>query len=186
VAYDANVEEMIGKRYEILRELLPGVTRLAYLTSGEIDASWRKDNEILSRKFGFDMFVANHGLTDYREVFGLIAREQAGALYVASGADNYANRGLIADFAARSHVPAMYVLKDYVDAGGLISYGPDALDHYRRGAAYVDRILRGASPSEIPVELPTKFELVINVKAAKAIGLTIPPSLLARADEVIQ
>jgi hypothetical protein len=87
-----------------LRELLPGVTRLAWLTAGETDASWRSDFEILSRKLGFDLLVADHAPTDYREAFALISREKAGALYVAQGADNNANRGLIADFAARTQV----------------------------------------------------------------------------------
>jgi putative ABC transport system substrate-binding protein len=186
VSYDLNVEELIGKRLEILRELLPGVTRLAWLTAGETDAEWRRDLEILSRKLGFDLLVADHAPTDFREAFTLISREQAGALYVAQGADNYAYRSLIADFAARSHVPAMYGTKEFVDAGGLISYGPDVSDVYRRGAAYVDRILKGATPSEMPVEQPTKYELVINLKTARSLGLTIPTTLLARADEVIE
>jgi len=93
---------------------------------------------------------------------------------------------LLADLAARSKLPAMYSQREFVDAGGLISYGPSLSDTFRRAATHVDKILRGAKPSDIPVEQPTKFELVINVKSAKALGLTIPQSLLMRADEVIQ
>jgi putative tryptophan/tyrosine transport system substrate-binding protein len=185
VAYDPNVEEVIPKRLQTLRELLPGVTHLAFLASRETE-QWKKVNEKLARELGFDFLVADHAPTDYREAFALIAREKPGALLVASGADNYANRELIADFAARSQLPAMYGLRDYVDAGGLISYGPDSSDFFRRGAVYVDRILRGATPSDLPVEQSTRYELVINVKAAKAINLTIPLILFARADEVIE
>jgi putative ABC transport system substrate-binding protein len=169
-----------------IRELVPGVTRLAWLTAGETDAAWRRDLEILSRRLNFDLLVADHPTTDFQNAFALILREKAGALYVAQGADNYAYRGLIADFAARNHLPAMYGTKEFVDAGGLISYGPDISEVYRRGAAYVDRILKGATPSEMPVEQPTKFELIINLKAAKALGLTVPPSLVARADELVE
>jgi putative ABC transport system substrate-binding protein len=186
VSYDANVEEIIGKRLEILRELLPGVTRLAWLTSAEMDPSFRRDNEILSRKLGFDVLLVGHAPTDFPEAFALIEREQAGALIVGAGTDHNTFRDLIVDFAARSHLPAMYVHREFVDAGGLMSYGPNILEGIRRGATYVDRILRGAAPSDIPVEQSTKFELIINMKAAKVLGLTIPPSLLARADEVIE
>jgi putative tryptophan/tyrosine transport system substrate-binding protein len=96
------------------------------------------------------------------------------------------NRTLIAKLAADHRLPAIYVSKEYVDAGGLIAYGPSYPDLYRRAAIYVDKILRGASPSDLPIEQPTKFELIINLKAAKALGLTIPPTLLAKADAVIE
>jgi putative ABC transport system substrate-binding protein len=96
------------------------------------------------------------------------------------------NRGKIATFAQRSRLPAMYPTKEYVDAGGLMSYGPSLPDLFRHAATYVDKILKGAKPADLPVEQPTKFELVINVKAAKAIGLTIPQTLLQRADQIIE
>ena len=96
------------------------------------------------------------------------------------------HRTRIVGFAAKNRLPAMYSLKEYMDAGGLMMYGPNVADMYRRSAAFVDKILKGAKPADLPVEQPTKFELVINVKAAKALGLTIPPSLLLRADEVIE
>jgi len=98
----------------------------------------------------------------------------------------FTNRGQIASFAQRNRLPSMYAQKEYVDAGGLMSYGPSLLDMARRAAIYVDKILKGAKPAELPVEQPTKFELVINLKTAKALGLTIPQSLLRRADQVIQ
>jgi putative ABC transport system substrate-binding protein len=186
LSYDATDREIVSKRIEILRELLPGVTRLAWLTSGESDDYWRKFFPNISRKLGFDLLVADHTPTEYRDAFALITREQVGAIYVASGGDNYANCHLIAEFAARNHIPAIYVAKAFMGAEGLMSYGPDLADLSRRGTVYVDRILRGAKPADLAVELPTKFELVINLKAAKALGLTVPPSLLVRADEVIE
>jgi ABC-type uncharacterized transport system substrate-binding protein len=107
-------------------------------------------------------------------------------MFVGASAANFANRHLIANFASRARLPAIYSGRDYVDAGGLISYGVDFSDLARRSAGYVDKILKGAKPADLPVEQPTKLALVINLKAAKALELTIPPTLLGRADEVIE
>jgi putative ABC transport system substrate-binding protein len=115
-----------------------------------------------------------------------MARERVGALLVLSDAMLNSHRGRIADLAARSRLPAAYGVKESVEAGGLMSYGPSFLDFYRQAATYVDKILKGAKPADLPVEQPTTFELVINMKTAKALGLTIPQSVLLRADHVIE
>ena len=115
-----------------------------------------------------------------------MAKERVGAVLVLSDAMLNSHPTRLADLAARSRLPAAYGLREYVEAGGLMSYGPSFLDLFRRSAAYVDKILKGAKPADLPVEQPTKVELVINLKTAKALGLTIPPSLLRRAEHVIQ
>jgi putative ABC transport system substrate-binding protein len=115
-----------------------------------------------------------------------MAKQRAGALIVVPDSMFQFHRTRLADLAARGRLPAAYGVREYVEAGGLISYGPDLPEIWRRAATYVDKILRGTNPAELPVEQPTKFELVINLKTAKALGLTIPPSLLARAEQVIE
>ena len=114
------------------------------------------------------------------------ARGLNGGLIVTGGALSIVHRNLITTLAARHKLPAVYPARFYVTAGGLISYGPDLVDQYRRAAGYVDRILRGEKPADLPVQAPTKYELVVSLKTAKALGLTVPPTLLARADEVIE
>jgi putative ABC transport system substrate-binding protein len=116
----------------------------------------------------------------------MISRARAEALFVGPGPVAYADRGLIAQFATRAQLPSSFAFRESVALGGLMSYGVSVVDLFRRAATYVDKILKGANPGELPVEQPTKFELVINLKTAKALGLTVPPTLLARADEVIE
>jgi putative ABC transport system substrate-binding protein len=123
---------------------------------------------------------------EFDGAFAAMAKERVGALLVVSDTVFNFHRTRLADLAARSRLPAAYGVRESVEAGGLMSYGPSFVDSYRRSAAYVDKILKGAKPGDLPVEQPTKFELVINLKTARALGLTIPPSLLRRADEVIQ
>ena len=124
---------------------------------------------------------------DFERVFAALNKQRPDGLYVpAAGPLMSANRKRIADFALKSRLPSMYSIRESVDAGGLMSYGADLADSYRRVAYYVDRILKGAKPADLPVEQPTKFELVINLKTAKQIGLTIPPEVLARANRLIK
>ena len=126
------------------------------------------------------------GSDELERTFAAMRRERAGALVVLSDPFMLLHRGRLADLAAKNRLPTMYPFREYVDAGGLISYGPSFSDLFRRAATLVDKILKGAKPADLPVEQPTKFELVINLKTAKALGLAIPQSLLTRADAVIQ
>jgi putative ABC transport system substrate-binding protein len=123
---------------------------------------------------------------EFDSAFAAMARERIGALVVMADTMFVLHRKRLADLAARSRLPAAYGWREHVEAGGLMSYGPSLSDLFRRGATFVDRILKGAKPGDLPIEQPTKFELVINLKSAKALGLTIPPSLLLRADHVIE
>ncbi len=123
---------------------------------------------------------------DHAAAFAIVAASRADALYAFGNPINFTNRQPIADFALKSRIPSVYEERLFVESGGLLSYAPSYTDLFRRAATYVDRILKGAKPADLPVAQPTKFELVINLKTAKALGLTIPQSLLLRADEVIQ
>jgi putative ABC transport system substrate-binding protein len=123
---------------------------------------------------------------EFDGAFAAMAKERVGALLVLSDVIFNSHRARLADRAAKSRLPAAYGVRESVEAGGLMSYGPSFVDFYRRSAAYVDKILKGAKPGDLPVEQPTKFELVINLKAAKALGLEVPPLLIAQADELIE
>jgi putative tryptophan/tyrosine transport system substrate-binding protein len=176
-----------AKRLELLKEILPKVSRVAVLASkGEQRAPWEQSTQAAAMVLGVRLLVVEHTVSEYADAFALIARERPDALLVPEGTANWQNRRLIVEFAAKSRLPAAYFWRQFADVGGLMSYGVDLPDLYRRAASYTDRILRGANPAEMPVERPSKFELVINLKTAKALGLTIPPSLLARADQVIE
>ena len=130
--------------------------------------------------------VDPHNPDDIERAFSAIARDGRGGLVVTSSRPARVHRELIVTLAARHRMPAIYAFRVYVAASGLMFYGPDATDPYRRAAGYVDRILKGEKPADLPVQAPTKYELVINLKTAKALGLEVPPQLLARADEVIE
>jgi putative tryptophan/tyrosine transport system substrate-binding protein len=132
------------------------------------------------------MCKALRAADDFDRVFAAMGKQRPDGLYVIGGALMNNNQRQIAGFALKSRLPSMYTTREFVDAGGLMHYGADLADIYRRVAYYVDKILKGAKPADLPVEQPTKFELVINLKAAKQIGLTIPPKVLARADRVIK
>ena len=183
--------DLVGKRLELLKQVIPGVSRVAVLWEpgavGErTDRDMLKAAEVAARALGVRLqFVEARGPEDFDRVFSDMTRARAGALTVWGSARFFNERRGLADLAAKNRLPAVYVSRDFVDAGGLMSYGPNAADLFRRAATYVDKILKGAKPGDLPVEQPTKFELVINLKAAKALGLTIPQSVLGRADQVI-
>jgi putative ABC transport system substrate-binding protein len=178
--------EIPDKQLQLLKELLPRISRVAFLHSKEQEAEGVANGEAAARELGIKLLPAEHTPTDYTDAFALIAHEHPDALVVGASAVNVAHRHLIVDFAAQRRLPAMYATREFVSAGGLISYGVDFADLFRRAAGYVAKILRGASPSDLPVEQPTKFDLVINVKTAMALGLDVPPTLLALANEVIE
>jgi ABC-type uncharacterized transport system substrate-binding protein len=184
--------ELVGKRLELLKQAVPGVTRVAILRQpggqGErTETDSLKAAEVAARALGVRLqFVEARGPTDFDRAFSDMTRARAGALIGLGGVMFFNERRHLVDLAAKNRLPAVYPLREYVDAGGLMSYGPDLADSLRRAATYVDKILKGAKPADLPVEQPTKFELVINLKTAKALGLTIPQSVLGRADEVIQ
>lgn len=181
--------ELGGKRLELLREAVPRVSRLAVLGTRDAQSygGQMKEIEVAARAWGLQpQPVEVQRPDDLDNAFSVMTKGGAGALIMLQSPLFPSERARIADLAAKSRLPAMYPQREFVDAGGLMSYGPDYADLYRRAAIYVDKILKGSNPAELPVEQPTKFELVINLKAAKQIGLTIPPNLLARADKVIK
>src|SRR5262245_44799058 len=168
--------EMQAKQVQLLKEILPRVSRVAVLLpKPETLADWKQIAEATTRALGVKLLFTEHAPSDYAAAFALIERERQDALLVAASAANFANRRLIVEFAAKNRLPAIYIFREYVDAGGLISYGVAIADFYRHLAGYVDRILKGAAPADLPVEQPKKFQLVINLKAAKVLGITIPP-----------
>jgi len=180
---------MGGKWIELLSEVAPGLKRAAIMFDPDNTASlvYVPPFETAARKLKVEPIIATvHSDVEIERVIIDLGREPRGGLYVLPDAFMIAHRAPIISAAARHSVPAVYSQSNFAREGGLLSYGPDLIDFWRRTASYVDRILRGAKPAELPVQLPTKFELVINLKTAKALGLTIPETLLATADEVIQ
>ena len=181
--------EIEAKRLQLLKEMLPGVSRVAYLGSKENkdwESPWGESVRTAAQALGVTLALAEHTPRQYADAFTVISRARAEALFVGPGPVAYADRALIVDFATRARLPSSFAFRESVELGGLMSYGVSVVDIFRRAAGYVDKILKGAKPADLPVEQPTKFELVINLKAAKALGLTVPPTLLARADEVIE
>jgi ABC-type uncharacterized transport system substrate-binding protein len=184
--------ELVGKGLEQLTQAVPGVSRVAVLRQpGAVPERTEKDvlkrAEVAARALGVRLqFVEARGPADFDRAFSELTRARAGALTVLPSVMFIIEQRRLVDLAAKNRLPAVYPLREFVDAGGLMSYGANFADLSRRAATYVDKILKGAKPGDLPVEQPTKFELVINLKAAKALGLTIPQSLLLRADEIIQ
>jgi putative ABC transport system substrate-binding protein len=182
--------ELGGKRLELLKEAVPRVARVAVLYSPTARSNVVELKEVLPvAARALELTVRSWEARDadnFEQVFAALNKERPHALYVLQGPLMNANQKRIVGFALKSRLPSVYTRRAYVDAGGLMSYGADVADSYRRVTIYVDKILKGAKPADLPVEQPTKFEFVINVKTAKQIGLTIPPNVLARADRVIR
>ena len=181
--------EIYAKRVELLRELVPRLTRIAgifNMGNPVLPLQW-KEVERAARSFGIQPQLLDvRRPEDVPRAFDAAAKQRAEALIVGLDGVTQGNLRLIAELAAKQRLPSIYGVKEYVDLGGLITYGPSDVHLYHQAATFVDRILKGAKPAELPVEQPTKFELVINLRTAKALGLTIPPSLLERADQIIE
>jgi putative ABC transport system substrate-binding protein len=178
-----------GKWLELLREIAPRLTRAAVIRDAALATGGGQMGAIQAVAPLIGMAVTPFNVRDAGDIEGAIAtfaQSSNGGLIVTGSTLAAVNRGLIIRLVAEHKLPAIYFARYFVDGGGLISYGPDLLDQYRRAASYVDRILKGEKPADLPVQAPTKYELVINLKTAKALGLEIPSSVLARADEVIE
>ncbi len=181
--------ELDGKRLELLKEILPRLSRVAVLLNPANPTAalhWKEAQapaEALRLKLER---VEVKAAQEFGAAFAAVARQRPGALFIFADRILLAYRARIVDFAARRSLPAMYPYRAFVDAGGLIAYAPSYPDMFRRSATFLDKILKGAKPADLPVEQPTRFELVINMKTAKALGLTVPQSVLIRADQVIQ
>jgi putative ABC transport system substrate-binding protein len=183
---------LAGKRLELLKEIVPKLSRVAVLWDprGESSEQWWKENQMAARELNLQLHSAKASSADkFEEAFREIAKAHVAALSVSPGSVNTASPKPIIDLATKYRLPAVYDRTEFVTFvtnGGLMSYGPDRAELYKRAAVFVDRVLKGAKPADIPVEQPKKFEFVINLKAAKQIGLNIPPNVLARADRVIR
>src|SRR5215467_2158965 len=185
----AFVNDLMGKRTELLRDMLPGLSwvgAILNMSNGSHAPQWTEIQKT-ARVNGIEA-----QLFDVRTAADLVSaideagKRKSGAIIMGIDTLTQSNHGLIVELAAKHRVPAIYPSREFVDAGGLISFGVNYPDLYRRAATFVDKIFKGAKPDDLPVEQPTKFELIFNLKSAKAIGLTVPPMLLARADEVIE
>jgi len=180
--------DLAGKRLELLREVVPNLRRLAILINADNPAAMKEVGEVQAAAGAFGLEVVTLEIRKAEEIASAFEalKGRAEALYVFADALMNTNRVRINTLALAARLPTMHGVREYVEAGGLMSYGPSLPDLYRRAADFVDKILRGAKPGDIPVEQPTKFDLVINLTTAKALGLTIPESFLLRADEVIE
>jgi putative ABC transport system substrate-binding protein len=181
--------DLSGKRLEFLREIVPGLSRVAVLWNPDVRGAVLeyKETEVAASALNLKLqSVEVWSVEDLDRVSSAPSFQGAQALILLGGTPAATSkRAAIPSLAQQKRLPTIYAIREYVDAGGLMSYGPSVSDMFRRAAMYVDKILKGAKPEDLPVERPTKFELVINLKTAKALGVTIPPSLLSRADQVI-
>ncbi len=181
--------EILGKRFELLKETLPNLSRLGILWNPDVAFNRSRQTSMTetARTLGLTTIpVEARGLDALEQAFATMVRERAQAFVVQGDSVLFNYRGQIAEMALRNRLPAASVQRELAEAGFLLTYGADIRDLYRRSAGFVDKIFKGAKPADLPVEQPTKFELVINLKTAKALGIIVPPTLLARADEVIE
>jgi putative tryptophan/tyrosine transport system substrate-binding protein len=181
--------ELSAKRLELLKEAVPRLSRVAIVWNPDVRGAVLeyKETESAARSLHLQLQSVEVNRPDgFDRAFSAVTTGRAEALTVASSSLAFRNRGRIASLAQKNRLPSIYGLREFADAGGLMAYGPNYAELWRRAAAYVSKILKGAKPGELPVEQPTTFELVINLKTAKALGLTIPPSLLRRADQIIE
>jgi putative ABC transport system substrate-binding protein len=182
--------ELVGKQLQLLKEAVPGISRVAVLSQPTIPthALLLREAEVAARSLKVQLQVLEaRAPSDFASAFSAMTKDRAGGLIVlAGGAMFFNHRTRIVELAAQSRLPAIHPRKEYAEAGGLMAYGGNLRESFRRAATYVDKILKGAKPGDLPIEQPTKFEFVVNLKTAKALGLTIPPSVLLRADQVIQ
>jgi putative ABC transport system substrate-binding protein len=181
--------ELAGKRLEILKETMPKLSRVAFMWEPKNAGSaqtW-KESQLPAKKLGLELYSMEVSSADQFEgAFKDAVKARSAALAVTPMVLAATHRKEIVELAAKGRLPAIYYRDSFVESGGLMSYGADLADHFRRAADFIEKILKGAKPADLPIEQPTKFELVINLKAAKQIGLTIPPNVLARADRVIR
>jgi putative ABC transport system substrate-binding protein len=182
--------ELSGKRLELLREVVPGLSRVAFLWNPDVRGAVLdyRETEAAAGSLGLQLqSVEVVRAEDLDRAFSVVTKERAQALIVPPlNPIAFGNRDQIATFVQKNKLPSIYAQREYVDAGGLMSYGTSIPEMHRRAATYVDRILKGTKPADLPVERPKKFELIINLRTAKQIGLIIPPNVLARADRVIK
>jgi putative tryptophan/tyrosine transport system substrate-binding protein len=181
--------ELSGKQLELLKEIVPKLSRVAVLgtSTNPGNSQALKETELAAGAYKVQLQNLDVlSLKDIETAFRDASKGRAGAVLVLASPIIESHRTQIADLAAKNRLPAIYYAPEFVEAGGLMSYGTSFADLFRRAATYVDKILKGRTPADLPVEQPTKFELVINLKTAKQIGLTIPPNVLARADKVIK
>ena len=181
--------DTVGKGLELLKETVRKLRRVAVLSNPTNPSQARAvvDVKVAARSAGIHLqLLEARGPDEFDGLFAAMVRDRAEALLVVPDPFFVFHRARLGELAAKSRLPAMYGLREHPEAGGLMSYGVDTRDNFRRSATYVDKILKGAKPGDLPVAQPTKFELVINLKTAKALGLRIPPSLLLRADQVIE
>ena len=181
--------EIVGKQLALFKETVPRVSRVAALgnPNNPAYAQWLEELKAAARSLGIPLqILEGREPGDFERTFAAMAKERAGALFVSGDGMFLLHRTRLVELAAKHRLPAMYGMREHVDAGGLMFYGPSMRESFRRAAIYVDKILKGAKPADLPVERPTKFDLIINLKTAKTLGLTIPPSVLVRADEILQ